>query len=148
MLKSGRFNITQNGNADQRYNLSLLPGAVRDIYGNENDTITLQYIVNPPGAYANITVKIQSDFYPLIIQLLNEKDLITREHFVNADTDLVLSFLPAGRYRLKAIHDRNGNRKWDTGNYLKSLQPERVFFHEISGDIRINWEYEVIWNIE
>jgi len=80
--------------------------------------------------------------------LLNDKDLITREHFVNTDTDLVLSFLPAGRYRLKAIHDRNGNRRWDTGNYLKSLQPERVFFHEISGDIRINWEYEVIWNME
>jgi hypothetical protein len=59
-----------------------------------------------------------------------------------------IPFLPPKTFKLKAIIDRNGNGKWDTGNYLKGLQPEEVvnYFQNIT--IRSNWEIELIWKIE
>jgi hypothetical protein len=36
------------------------------------------------------------------------------------------------------IHDTNGNQKFDTGNYLKKIQPESVsYFQDI--EIRADW---------
>jgi len=38
------------------------------------------------------------------------------------------------------IYDDNDNGKWDTGNYLKSLQPEEVYYFENIIDAKANWE--------
>ena len=36
----------------------------------------------------------------------------------------------------------NGNGKWDTGNYLKMMQPEKVSYYPDVIDVRANWELE------
>ena len=38
------------------------------------------------------------------------------------------------------IKDANSNGKWDTGNYLKKIQPEEVEYLKRSIIVRANWE--------
>jgi len=58
---------------------------------------------------------------------------------------LDFGFLNPGKYGLKAVFDINHNRKWDTGNFLKRIQPERIAIHPKVFEVRGNWELEEEW---
>jgi uncharacterized protein (DUF2141 family) len=58
-----------------------------------------------------------------------------------------LPYLPPATYTLKLIHDRNGNDKWDTGDYLAHRQPEAVAFYPASITIRSNFDVELTWDL-
>jgi len=45
------------------------------------------------------------------------------------------------------IIDANENGKWDTGDYLKNKQPERVIYFDEKIEIRANWDHEFQWNL-
>lgn len=49
-------------------------------------------------------------------------------------------YLEPTTYQLRVIIDKNKNRKWDEGNFEKRIQPEQVFFHTGSINLRKNWE--------
>ena len=48
---------------------------------------------------------------------------------------------------LKIIFDRNNNGKWDTGNYFKGLQPERVIMFGKVLKLASNLENKLDWNV-
>ena len=52
-----------------------------------------------------------------------------------------MEYLPPGEYQIRIIKDANGNGKWDTGNYLKKIQPEEVKYLKESINVRANWEF-------
>ena len=45
-------------------------------------------------------------------------------------------------YNLRVVFDDNNNQKYDTGNYLKKLQPERIAYHPDDIEIRANWDVD------
>ncbi len=51
-----------------------------------------------------------------------------------------------GEYELRILFDTNNNGIWDTGNYSKKLQPEKVYSVRRKLSIKANWENE--FNIE
>ena len=53
-----------------------------------------------------------------------------------------------GNYKMKLIYDSNHNGKWDTGNYRKKLQPEKVKYYPEPLNIRANWDMELEWKVE
>ena len=46
-------------------------------------------------------------------------------------------------YRIKFVHDRNNNGKWDTGKYIEGLQPEKVEFVKRDVKVRANWDHDI-----
>ena len=50
-------------------------------------------------------------------------------------------FIKPGTYYLRLFVDDNGNGVWDTGNYEKALQPERVYYYPHSLELRALFEY-------
>ena len=55
------------------------------------------------------------------------------------------SNLEPGKYNLRLIKDSNMNNKWDTGNYLKKINPEKVIYLPKVIDLRANWEINEIF---
>ena len=53
-----------------------------------------------------------------------------------------------GTYKARIIMDSNVNKKWDTGDYFKKLQPEKVLYFHEDVIIRANWDTEYFWNID
>ena len=41
----------------------------------------------------------------------------------------------------------NKNGKWDTGNYLQKIQPEKVIYYDGSINIRSNWDLDLEWKV-
>jgi hypothetical protein len=42
----------------------------------------------------------------------------------------------------------NKNKKWDSGNYLGRVQPEKVHYYPGALDVRSNWDLDITWNLD
>ena len=49
---------------------------------------------------------------------------------------------------IRAIMDRNGNGKWDTGNYLKRIQPEEIKYFPLDFKIKRNFDVEQEFDVK
>ncbi len=78
-----------------------------------------------------------------MLQLLNGQT-VEEERVFEADlTDkkLMFSSLQAATYTARLIEDRNGNGRWDSGDYFAHLQRESIFSKKLD-PLRANWELE------
>ena len=44
--------------------------------------------------------------------------------------------------------EKSDNGKWDTGNYLEKMQPERVIYFQNELNVRANWEIDFSWSLD
>jgi len=82
-----------------------------------------------------------------IIQLLSDKGVAVEEQYLSESGQVKFPFIAPATYTVKAILDTNHNKRWDTGDYLKKIQPEAVFFFSKPLDIRGNWDVEEEWKL-
>ncbi len=131
------------------YRLILLPGAIRDIFGLENDTIRLNYNVDAFENYGNIEVTVSglSADSSYVVELLDKSDKVVETFTVSEKATIKQAYkaLPTGNYKLKLTLDDNQNGRWDTGEY-PTRQPERIVIGKAE-ELRPNWDLELILDI-
>ncbi|MEO6133246.1 MAG: hypothetical protein ABIQ02_15495, partial [Saprospiraceae bacterium] len=145
-----KFEISVPWVEQKRFNLTFLPGAIKDYWGRTNDTITESVVVTGTDQYGDLTMSIDGmDSTKQYLLLLKEGEHI-RDTFViqnHSAVQLTKKGLSPGKYILEMIEDLNQNGVWDTGNYNKRRQAERkmIFMPE---NLRAGWELEVKanWN--
>jgi len=124
------------------YRLRLLPGAVQSVYPFDHDTIDIGFKARDIEYYGKILLTLEEVHHPVLIQVSKGEDLIREQVVVQAGL-YEFPFLKPGDYQIKFIHDLNGNGEWDTGDYLKKLQPEPVEFLPVKITVRSNWDHDV-----
>ena len=125
----------------QKYNVQLLPGAIEDFFGNVNDTINVNARTKTYADYSNLRVTLQNvKSYPIIVQLVNERGELQYEQFADEPRMFDFKAIEPVNYFIRVVYDTNGNRKWDTGNYLKHIQPEEIRYSNIVEETRANWD--------
>ncbi len=72
--------------------------------------------------------KVNTEERPIILQLLNKNGDILQEKYLEESNIFNFDRIEASEYRLRAVIDRNKNKRWDTGNYYEKRQPEPVYF--------------------
>jgi len=135
---------------NQNYNINMLPGAITDFFEETNDTLNYSLSTNSLADYGNLRLNIRTDStaYPFIVQLTNLQGELRQELYANKPKVFEFNNIEPSQYFLRVIFDENENRIWDTGNYLKNLQPERVSYYPDTLEIRANWEVEETFSIE
>ena len=83
---------------------------------------------------------------PCVFQLLQNEKVIIEFIFAAKPYDL-LDITP-GKYQLKYIADRNGDEIWNTGDWKRKTQPEKVINYKAEITIRSNWDLELEWDLE
>ncbi|MES2396640.1 MAG: Ig-like domain-containing protein [Bacteroidota bacterium] len=131
------------------YHLFIPPGTFTDIFGLTNDTIKIDFKTREEKFYGtlklNLDIPVTAGNY--IIQLLDEKESIVKESNINKSETLFYEYLYPKKYKLKIIYDNNANYKWDTGNLLQKLQPEKVIYNAEPVNTRPNWDLELEWKV-
>ncbi len=128
----------------QKYNVQVLPGAFEDFFGNVNDTINVNARTKTYADYSNLRVNIQNvKSYPIIVQLVNERGELQYEQFADEPRMFDFKAIAPVNYYIRVVYDTNGNRKWDTGNYLKKIQPEEIRYSNIVEETRANWDHVI-----
>ncbi|MFC4723125.1 Ig-like domain-containing protein [Geojedonia litorea] len=139
-----KFNKTESNT----YKVRALPSAFKDLFGNTNDTLNYSLRTKSYSDYSNIRVTINNAVYPLIVQLTNDKGDVKYEQFAKAQGPVDFRYINPGTYYLRVVFDTNENQVWDTGSYLKKLQPERISYFPEAIDARANWDPVIEFTLE
>lgn len=134
---------------NQSYKIELLPGAITDFFDNANDTVVYNLRTKSIADYGNLSLELNGNNikYPIIVQLTNEKGDLQREIYANQPQTYTFNNLNPGKYLARVIFDSNKNRKWDTGNFLKKIQPEKISYYPNLIELRANWEKIETFNL-
>ncbi|QWX83371.1 Ig-like domain-containing protein [Cellulophaga sp. HaHaR_3_176] len=126
----------------ESYNLRILPDLLEDFFGNTNDTLVFKLSTKSYADFGNLELELSGEIeYPAIVQLTDEKGTeIKREVYATAPNPIYFNNINPGKYSIRVIFDTNKNGKWDTGNYLQRIQPERVSHSPKVIEMRANWE--------
>jgi hypothetical protein len=131
------------------YQLYIPKQSITDVMGYENDSTVVQFATYDPEKFATVTLNVQGSGNNRYIIMLTDssgktiqekKDVTTGEYRFN--------YVSPGDIRLRAIEDKNGNGKWDAGDVIAGLQPERAeaYFNERGEDLfttKMNWDFEI-----
>ena len=130
---------------DSSYSLQILPGAFTGYFGDTNDSLNMNFKVNTEDKYGVLLMSLENLDEPAILQLLDSKSNPLAERRISESTKERFAYLKPGKYKFKLILDKNQNGKWDTGRYLKKIQPEPILLYEKEITLKANWEMEETW---
>lgn len=150
-VKIRNYKMDVEWDSDTIYRLELYPGAFTDIYSAVNDTSIFEFKSQKRDHYgkilANVTgIDSSATSFQAIVQVIlpsKDKENVLKESIIKNDQIVEFDYLPPKEVMLKIILDKNFNGKWDTGEYLKHLQPEEVLYYKDKIQVRSNWDIEV-----
>lgn len=134
--------LTFDALPNDNYKIEFLPDAMVDFWGQTHDTLRYSVKTRPISDYGNLYLQIlREDKSPFILELVDLKGKVLRRYDKINDSDYYeFKYILPGKYLFRYIKDKNGNKKWDTGNYLKKIQPEIVYYSTDTIDLRANWD--------
>ena len=144
-----RMTVRMKWEEDKSYRLLIPDSVFFGIGGESHDTVALEFRTRSERDFGNLIVSMNMSARPgrYILRLINESETaVYEERLVEGTAKIRFEFLVPGKYKLKAIADRNRNGRWDTGNYRKKLQPEEVSYYGKTIEVRANWEIEETWD--
>ncbi len=151
------FSVTQNSVREvtvssrwipgKKYVLTLYPNAFTNILGESTDTVKVSFKYKEEKDYGKLLLNIEVEEGDYILQLLKEGKEVGEKTFKGDTFKYDYNQLGPGKYQLKLIYDKNSNSKWDTGIYLKHLQPETVLYYNGEISIRQGWDIDVTWKL-
>jgi hypothetical protein len=142
---------------DSLYRLALYPGAFKDIFGLTNDTLILKFSIQEPTYYGTLSFSVKINPSERVIragqqgnyllQMLDANNNVFRQNKTTGTGTFFFDALPPGNYRFRIIDDRNNNGRWDAGNYLNGIEPERIYYYKDGVQIRSNWDLTQSWKL-
>lgn len=131
------------------YSIFIKPRAIKDIRGTENDTLQFNVVSQTLEDYGNVFLDvITNNDSKYILHLIDSSSNIIREfNNVNSNSTIIFDYIRPGKYTFRLIEDINSNDIWDTGNYLKQVQPEPVYYFPSELDVRANWDLNETFNL-
>lgn len=122
-----------------KYKLTVLPKGIQSIFEQENDTLKYGIQTKKKTYYSTINLTINTAKFPLIVQLLDKNDTIVRSKYVTENGMISFEKLIPAEYKIRVIYDKNKNKRWDTGDFIKHQQPEPVYYFDKKIQLKENW---------
>jgi hypothetical protein len=98
----------------------------------------------------DITVIINTEELPIIVQITDKQNKVIAENYLTETNQTIFKNIEPGVHFIRAIIDRNKNKRWDTSNLRNNIQSEPVYYLLNENDnnskdttIRAGWALEV-----
>jgi len=134
--------------ADTTYRLTILPGAFTGIGGQKNDTLTISFKMKNRDQYGTVKLSLPELKGMGIIELLDSRGTAIAAKKMNGPGTVTFDVIAPGKYSARLIFDENGNGRWDTGRFIRHVQPEKVMMFTKELNIKANWEVSETWQWE
>ena len=110
-----------------------------------HDTVTFSFSKKTEKDYGNLIIHYkvnESNDADFLIELLSSNKKTIFNETISSSKTVEYNHIAPGNYHMRVIEDCNKNGKWDTGNYRKKEQPEKIFFIEKEIIIKGFWDVE------
>ncbi|CAM1361572.1 Ig-like domain-containing protein [Tenacibaculum xiamenense] len=147
-INSNKVAVLFESKKNWNYRMQVLPNAIGDLYQTKNDTLNYQFGTRDVEDYGSIVLDVQNKKNKTVIIQLLLGDKVAIEEVIKSSKKITYELLEPKEYSVRAIIDENENGVWDTGNYLKRIQPEKVIYMPQEFKLRANWIQNEIFEIE
>lgn len=131
----------------KKYVFTIYPNAFTNMLDESTDTVEVSFKYKEEKDYGKLFLNMEVEEGDYILQLLKEGKMVSQKTFEGNSFKHNYNQLAPGKYQLKLIYDENVNGKWDTGAYLKHLQPETVVYYDGEISIRQGWDIDITWKL-
>ena len=142
------YEILAGWEPEKEYKLTIDSAAVTGLYGLHTNKSEHTMKVKKLDEYGTLLLNVKNALLGSIVELIDNSGKVLRQQPVTQEGTADFYFLaPNSKYYIRLFEDRNGNGKWDTGNYSKGLQPEAVYYFPKVWEMKANFEFEEDWDI-
>ena len=143
------MNLNFEKEYNNKYNVTFLPSAIEDLFGNVNDTLKYSFSTKHPEDYGILNLSLNSiNNFPIIVELIDNKSKLIESVYLKEKRVVKFENLLPNNYQFRVIFDGNGNKKWDTGNFLNKVKPEKIEYHFELIEVRANWEENPVFSVK
>lgn len=136
-----KFAIKLAWKPETAYRLQIDSAAIFSVFDLSTNTFNGDFKIKSLDEYSSMKLLL-SKFDPnVVFQVLNTKDEVIRT-VPATEKGSNIQHLQPGDYYIRIFIDKNGNKKWDTGNFIQKIQPEDVFYYTKKLTLIKNWEVE------
>ncbi len=134
------------------YKIVFPAGTFTDYLEQTSDSVDWAGTVKKPEDYGTISLRVnglENQNYVMLLTMESKgesKPVFEKSFIGNFETKL--EFLQPGSYSILIVYDVNANGKWDTGDFLNGIQPEKTYRHQERVNVRANWEMEAELNLK
>ena len=142
------YSILAEWQPEREYRLQMDSTAVVGWYGLHTDKVEQTFKVKALNTYGALLFNLVGADETYIVELLdNGGKVLARQRVTPEGTADFYYLTPNAKYYVRALHDRNGNGVWDTGNVKEGKQPEEVYYFPKYWQMKENFEFEETWNL-
>jgi hypothetical protein len=144
-----KLKVSYKWQEERLYKLIIPDSIFHAINGQSNDSVLIPFKTYSVRDFGSIEMEITLDNPSgnYIVQLLSEKENVLDQRNITSSGKVKFEYLFPAKYKIKVIFDHNSNRRWDTGNYSKKLQPEKVQYFDKIIEVRANWDISESWKL-
>ena len=142
-----KITLTYPWRQEQNFKLLISKDAVTDTTGaNLGKTDTIRFRTRSEESYGMVRIRfsgLELAKHP-VLQWISNGTVVKSIPLSTSQFSAKL-FEPNQAYEIRILYDENQNGIWDTGNYWKKKQPEKVVSLNQKFNVKANWdnEYEV-----
>ena len=142
------YQILAQWEPEKEYQLTIDSAAIVGLYGLHTNKVQQTLKVKKLDEYGTLLLNLVGAPEHSVVELLDNNGKVIRKQTVTKENTADFYFLNTGtKYYIRSLADRNGNGIWDTGNYEKGIQPEKVYYFPKVWEMKANFEFEETWNI-
>ena len=148
-LNIGRYFVRAKWENKTKYRFYIPQGSMTDVMGYQNDSISSSFSTFDPEKFAKIVLTIKGEEGKQYIIQQTDSSSKTQQQVEGVTSgQYTINFVSPGEIRIRIIEDTNGNGRWDAGDVVNRLQPERseMFINEKGEDLfatKANWDIEI-----
>ncbi|MCC8088936.1 MAG: Ig-like domain-containing protein [Rikenellaceae bacterium] len=156
-IKIREYFINAEWNNGDVYDLMIPEGAIQTIDGEINDTIRRSFTVSEMEKFAALIIDLKNTDpeFEYIIRVYDATGKSVQKEVPHlTEGKHTINYINPGKVVLRIVEDRNRNGKWDTGQLIQRIQPEKVemYVDPVTGSNQIstrsNFEIEMEIDVE
>ena len=141
-----KFKIMGEWRPGQNYEVHIDSAAIVGISGRHTNKLKFRFSIGTSEDYGSVFFLLPDAPKTAVVQLLrDDKKVIAQVPVQDQRADFF--YVEPGEYYARLFDDRNGNGKWDTGEYATLRQAEVTYYFPEAFSVRANWDAELTWKL-
>ncbi len=132
------FTVQEDGN---NFTFLFHPNAIKTVHSSSPQT-SLDVLYSNENDFGSLSIDLSAYHNPIVFWLFRGKEKV-REIPLTKGEKITLNYLLPGKYFAGVVMDENKNGKWDTGDFKKKQQPEKIDYFLKPVEVRAGWEIDI-----
>ena len=121
--------------------LTVKPATFISVDGDSSELVERKYPFLKPADTGKISGMVESNYQSYFFQLVDKNYNVVYQ--LNSPKNFVFPFVKPGSYSFRVLIDSNNDGIWNSGNILKNIEPEPIWFHPLEHtSLKAGWEID------